>query len=677
MAKSPFKEMFDIKADNYPSQRIALVYGKKRYTWKDCQNRINRLSYSLKKKLKVKKGDKVAILFHNTPEFLESNIALQALGAIPVPVNYRYVKSELEFLLNNCDAIGLIFEGDLLDLVLETKSSASKVRFYVGTKGKKPLPRDIINYEQLIKEGKNKKTKAKVDWQDVAVIIYTGGTTGRPKGVMLTYENMMSNQEGVINLLIKFLPSVADLDYPNFARNKGEEKILRVLNFFLGQMYSKLFTDPNDRKVIVYELPTKSEEGAVPIPPLTLRQVEGRLKMFHGKPEPEKIDVLFYGQLMDQMRDLVNTLPKSYSRKGKLSLMPKLIYKFLFGGIKISGKRSDRMQIIKSLSAKPEDEHITIMLITPPLFHLASYALFILNWMVSGSTVVLPKSPSFNPPEIIELMDRENVNWTFFVPTMWKRLIKYLDSEKPDLRLKDLEVAFSGAALLRAKVKKQILKYFPNTLLLDVFGQTEMAPAASVKIDGEESTIRDRSVGKLVSNVEVKIIDDSGKEVPEGTTGEICYKSSAVMKGYYGDKEKTAKTIDEDGWLHSGDLGYLKDGELYTIERKKECINTGGEKVFPLEVEEIIIEHPCVEDVCVIGVPDEDWGSTVRAVVILKEGKSATSEEIMEYCKGKMAGYKKPRSVVFADEFPISPVGKVLRQKIREMYGKPDLPDKT
>ncbi|MHA1386371.1 MAG: class I adenylate-forming enzyme family protein, partial [Candidatus Helarchaeota archaeon] len=562
MGKSPFKEMFDIKADNYPKDRIALVYGKKHYTWKDVQKRINKLAYSLKKVLKVKKGDKVAILFHNRPEFLECNIALQSLGAIPVPVNYRYVKSELEFLLNNCDAIGLIFEGELLDLVLETRPSAPNVRFYVSTKAEKPLPNDILSYEQLLNQGKNKKTKTKVDWDDVAVIIYTGGTTGRPKGVMLTYENMMSNQEGVINLLINFLPNVKDIDYPHFARNKGEEKLLRVLNFFLGQMYQKLFTDPNDRKIIVYELPTKEEDGVVAIPPLTLRQVEGKLKMFHGK--PEKFDVLFHGQLMDQLRDLVNLLPKSYSRRGKLSIMPKLIWKFLFGGIKITGKRSDRMQIIKSMSAKPEEEHVTVMLITPPLFHLASYALFILNWMVSGATVVLPESPSFNPPEIIELMEREQVNWTFFVPTMWKRLIKYLDKEKPDARIEALEVAFSGAALLRAKVKKQILKYFPKALLLDVFGQTEMAPAASVKIDGDESTIRDRSVGKLVSNVEVKIIDEEGNEVPEETIGEICYRSKAVMKGYYGDEQKTSETIDKDGWLHSGDLGYLKDGELFT-----------------------------------------------------------------------------------------------------------------
>ncbi len=667
MTKSPFYKMFSIKAKNYPKDRVAVVYGKQKYTWKDEYRRVNKLAYSLKKKLKVKKGDKVAILFHNKPEFLESNLALQALGAIPVPVNFRYVASELEFLLNNCDATGLIFEGELLDLVEKVRPSAPNVRFYVckRTEGQE-IPEDMYDYEELIRKGKNKEIKDNVSWDDICVIIYTGGTTGRPKGVMLTYENMMINQEATINLMMSFLPSVKDLDYPKYARSRSEAKLLDVLNMFIGQIYRQLFKGPEDKKIVVFELPVK--EGAVPVPPMTIRQVDGKIKMYRGK--AEKYDVLFKGTLIQQIRDLVNILPKAYSLKGKLGVMPSLIYKFLFGGIHMEGSFGDRMGIIKSLSAKPEDEKITVMLITPPLFHLAAYALFILNWLISGATIVLPADPSFRADKIIELMKENNVTWTFFVPTMWKWIVEYLEKEKPDMRIESLEVAFSGAALLRAKVKKKILKFFPNTLILDVFGQTEMAPAASVKIDGEEETIKDRCVGKIVPNIEVKIIDDNGNEVPEGTIGEILYRGPNIMKGYYGDEEKTKKTIDEEGWLHSGDLGYIKDGELYTIERKKECINTGGEKVFPLEVEEIIAEHPAVKDVVVIGVPDETWGSVVRAVIIPK--KKVTEQEIIDFCKDKMAGYKKPRSVIFVDEFPISPVGKVLRAKIREQWGKPD-----
>ena len=127
----------------------------------------------------------------------------------------------------------------------------------------------------------------------------------------------------------------------------------------------------------------------------------------------------------------------------------------------------------------------------------------------------------------------------------------------------------------------------------------------------------------------------------------------------------------EDGWFKSGDLGYLdENGEIRVADRKKECINTGGEKVFPLEVEEVLSQHPKVDDVCVIGVPDEEWGNTIRAVVQLKPGQMAEGQEIRDFCRGKLAGYKIPRTCVFADELPHSPVGKMLRQKIRELYGK-------
>jgi acyl-CoA synthetase (AMP-forming)/AMP-acid ligase II len=128
----------------------------------------------------------------------------------------------------------------------------------------------------------------------------------------------------------------------------------------------------------------------------------------------------------------------------------------------------------------------------------------------------------------------------------------------------------------------------------------------------------------------------------------------------------------KDGWFKSGDLGYLdENGEIRVVDRKKECINTGGEKVFPLEVEEVIKQHSQVDDVCVIGVPDDEWGHTIRAVIQLKPGEVPGEQEIRDFCRGELAGYKIPRTVVFADELPHSPVGKMLRQQVRERYGDP------
>jgi acyl-CoA synthetase (AMP-forming)/AMP-acid ligase II len=142
------------------------------------------------------------------------------------------------------------------------------------------------------------------------------------------------------------------------------------------------------------------------------------------------------------------------------------------------------------------------------------------------------------------------------------------------------------------------------------------------------------------------------------------------MKGYYKDEGKTAETM-TDGWFRSGDLGYIDaEGEVRLVDRKNECINTGGEKVFPLEVEEVIHLLPKVEEVCIIGVPDEEWGSTVRAVVQLQPGERLTAEEIVAFCRDQLAGFKIPRSVLFVDELPLSAAGKVLRAKIREQYGQ-------
>jgi len=226
-----------------------------------------------------------------------------------------------------------------------------------------------------------------------------------------------------------------------------------------------------------------------------------------------------------------------------------------------------------------------------------------------------------------------------------------------------------------ARIKREILDYFPNALIVDGFGQTEMAPVTTLKVDADPGTIRERSVGTLLQGLEVKIVNDHGEEVDGQAVGELWYRGPSVMKGYFRDEEKTREVLDADGWFHSGDLAYRgEDGEIYTVERKQECINSGGEKIFPQEVEEILLTHPGVEEACVIGVPDEDWGESVRAVVVPRSGAGLTAEELIQWCRGRMAGYKKPKSVVFAPSLPISPVGKILRKQIKDAYGVPSPP---
>jgi acyl-CoA synthetase (AMP-forming)/AMP-acid ligase II len=281
------------------------------------------------------------------------------------------------------------------------------------------------------------------------------------------------------------------------------------------------------------------------------------------------------------------------------------------------------------------------------------------------SSYVLPDAISFDPGLILQLLEREQVDQMGNVPTGWRKLVSFPDAKNFDTS--SLKLAATGGGACSAALKRQIFELFPKAVIIDAFGQTEMTPVTSFRLDADPDSIVDRSVGKAI--VEAKIVDENGAEVPQGEIGEILYRSSTVMKGYYKDDEKTREVI-EDGWFRSGDLGYFdENGEIRTVDRKKECINTGGEKVFPLEVEEIIQTHPKVDTVCVIGVPDEEWGSTVRAVVQLRAGEQMDADEVRDHCRGELAGYKIPRTVVFTEEIPFSPAGKLLRQQVREAHG--------
>jgi acyl-CoA synthetase (AMP-forming)/AMP-acid ligase II len=666
MRISPFKESIAIKARYLPQDRVAIIYGDEKISWYELNERINRLGNGLRT-LGIKKDDKVAILFHNTPAFVESNIAIQGIGAIPVPVNYRYVASELEYLLDNSDAKCLIFEEEALPIVEEVQEKVPNLKYYICQGGKKH--NGYRDYEELVEDSYNIELCARpaLSDEDLALICYTGGTTGRSKGVMLSYHSIQYNQEAVFNFLMRLLPSAKDVDKAAFARNEFERKINLAAGMFGGSIFD-FMSDPTLRdKVFVYEAPLKKGPG---LPPITMATKEGKIKFFSGK--PKKWDAKLYGHIGDHIRDFVNLMPYKYSMKGRMELLPKLVWRFLLGGIKISGPLDVRVAIVRALMKVPkESKHPMTMLIIPPLFHLASYALFMVQWLYSGSPIVFPRSQSFDPEEILKLVERERVSFLFLVPTMWKRLLETPGIENYDLS--SLKIAVTGASLMQAKYKKLILRYFPNAMVLDAFGQTEMAPVTSIKLSADEGNVKDRSVGNTLAGIEVRIVDEEGIDVKDGEIGELWYRGPTIMKGYYKDEEKTKAVIDAEGWFHSGDLAYRgPDWEIYTVERKKECINTGGEKVFPLEVEEVILEHPKVDNVCVIGVPNEDWGETVRAVVVPRSGvQDLTEGEIIEWCVGKVAGYKKPRSVIFTKKLPLSPVGKVLRAKIREEFGKP------
>jgi len=662
-----FLEAILIKSKYYPKDRIAVIYGDEYITWKQLMERINRLANGLKK-LNVKKGDKIAFLFYNSPQFLETNFAIQELGAIPVPMNFRYVASEMKYLLNNSDSKIFIFHHDILDEVLKIKDKLPNISFFIHYGPNTPY--DMIDYEDLIRDSPNKLIKINMKVDDIAVIIYTGGTTGRPKGVMLTYNNILNNEEAAISFLTSILPPVDELDLPVYAKNEFQRRILEAHKTSLTgipEVFFEKYPQYND-KVLVIEQPAKIGPS---IPAMTYVIREGKMKALVGKPPEGKYHIRVYLAVADQMRDLANMKPLTYSKWGRFIYTLKLLKLLLKGRIKIEGEKELVKAVKNAMKSKQEEEEIQKTIMVPPLFHLASYAVFLVSWIFQGATVVFPKSKKFNPKEVLEMIDREKLKQIFLVPTMWKRVIDYLESSKRKFDLSSINVCLTGAAVLRAKYKKKLLEYFKNAIILDAFGQSEMAPVATMKIDGDIEMVKDRCVGIPIPEVEIKVVDENNNLVPEGVIGELCYRSPSVMKGYYKDPVKTKETIDEDGFLHSGDLGYIKNGEVFVVERKKECINTGGEKVYPVEVEEILLEHPSIDQVAVIGVPDEEWGEIIRAIIVPKKGTNITENEVKNFVEGKIAGYKKPKSIIFVDELPISPVGKVLRQKIREKWGKP------
>ena len=669
MKKSPFKKFISIKANHYPKDRIAIVHGNKRITWKELNEHINRLGNGLRKNLDAEKGDKIALILYNSPEFLESNFACQGIGAIPTPINYRLVGNEFEYIINNCDAKILIFDEDLLTIIQEIRDKLPLIEHYIFVGPKENTPEDMINYYQLIEDNKNKELKANVSYNDIGLILYTGGTTGMPKGVVLTYDNLVTNIEMVGVFMTNALPPVSKLEKGKKSKNSLNKKIQQGMKVLSGLSIFQALSDEEDlaKKISIIEILSDSN---LKIPPMTATGGEDGLELYYGKAKEWDIHAkVFLGQ---EIRDLAESGPLSYSTRGKLKNFFPMIWKYLVGGSKgvsIKGPLKLKFKLIGASTKTPTPEDIINLLLLPPLFHSAGY-IFLVQWLLFGCKLVMPENKSFNPKEIIEYLHNENIHITLCVPTMWKRIIEYPNIKNYDF--KNLIIAMSGGALLKGKYKKKMIELFPNALIFDALGQTEMSPIVSVKLDGDVETVKDRSIGKMIAGLEYKIVNDDGKEVPDGEIGEICYKSSTIMKEYYKDQEKTKASMTEDGYFYSGDLAYRgEDGEVYIVDRKKSCINTGGEKVYALEVEECIMDHPKVKNVCVIGVPNDEWGSIVRAVVELKKGESTTEEEIKNFCKGKIAGFKKPRSVIFIEEFPITPVGKIQRGKVKKKYGIP------
>jgi len=324
--------------------------------------------------------------------------------------------------------------------------------------------------------------------------------------------------------------------------------------------------------------------------------------------------------------------------------------------------------------ASPEKEERNLLSV--PLYHIAGIQAM-LAAVYGGRTLVLMRQ--FEVKKWMELVQEESVTRAMLVPTMLKWVIDDPDFHRYDLS--SLKVVTYGAASMPFQVIKTAIEKMPWVKFINAFGQTETASTITVlgpddhviegtKEEKEKKLERlSSSIGKPLPDVELKIVDEKGNDLPVNQVGEIFARGTRIMSGYWRDDTKTSQVKTEDGWLKTGDKGWVdEDGYVFLAGRGDDMIIRGGENISPEEVENVLYSHPDIEDAAVIGVSDPEWGQEPWAVVVLKQGKTADSKQITDYCRSRLAGFKRPRKVVFTDNLPRNTVGKVLRKILRNRY---------
>ncbi len=311
-----------------------------------------------------------------------------------------------------------------------------------------------------------------------------------------------------------------------------------------------------------------------------------------------------------------------------------------------------------------------VILHAAPLSH--GSGLYALPNIGKAAANIILESKSFDPEMVFKAIQEYRVTNMFAAPTMVKLMVESPAVDKYDHRsLKSL--IYGGSPMLVEDLKKAMAKLGP--CLIQLFGQGE-SPMTITYLPHRDHILRGppdqmkrlASAGIPRTDVEVKIFDSDDQELPPGQMGEIVTRSDLVMKGYWHNPDATRETL-KNGWLHTGDMGYMDENRyLFIMDRSKDMIISGGENIYPREIEEVLIKHPAVREVAVIGIPDLKWGEAIKAVVSLVEGKSATEDELIAFCKDNIASYKKPKSVDFVDELPKNNYGKILKRELRDKY---------
>ena len=513
-------DMLRVNAVKYADKEAALDKYRS-MTFKEWNERVNKLGNAMMKRLGLKKGDHFAVLSYNCVEWFEIYAASAKTGLVTIPVLFRLAPPEMEYVINHSEAKAIIVQDEFVDVVNSLRDKLPNVKHYIyfseHEDKKRKVPEGYIGYEELIDSGDADEPGVKVDILDPWVIMYTGGTTGLPKGVIKSH----------MSLVAQYLISIPEHEFEH-----------------------------DDRALLVL-----------------------------------------------------------------------------------------------------------------PLCHINSlYYSFVFTYI--GGTIMAYNMRSFDPEDLLRTMAEYKITFTSLVPTHYIMILSLPDEVKKKYDVSCVKKLLISSAPARRETKLAIMDFFKNSRLWEAYGSTEAGIVTILK--PHEQFTKLGSIGREVIGSDlIKLYDENGNEITEpNKVGELYSRSPMLFDGYWKNPEKTEESFIGE-YFSAGDMAYRdEDGYYYLVDRKANMIITGGENVYPSEVEKVIGAHPAVKDVAVVGLPHEKWGEAVTAVVILHEGKTATAEEIREFCRGKIAGYKIPKDVIFIkdEEMPRSAAGKILHRKLRERY---------
>ncbi|HOP47723.1 MAG TPA: long-chain-fatty-acid--CoA ligase [Desulfobacteraceae bacterium] len=498
----------------YNSEKTALIEGERQYSFRDFADRANRMGNALLS-LGVNKGDRVAVLSHNSIECAECYFNIPNAGLILVMINFRLAAGEIKTILEDSGAAVLIVDKKYVDSVEQIRDKLPEVRHFVFIGEKSALPKGYLHYESMIDGASSSFPEISLEEDDLAALIYTSGTTGAPKGCMATHRNLYHAGRSL-----------------NIVLNLGEKDV----------------------------------------------------------------------------------------------------------------------EIIAS-----------------PLFHATGISC-IMPAVYAGLTSVI--MPQWDVAEFLRLVETYRVSTGMIATPMLLFLVDYPDVSKYDVS--SLKYIFFAGAPVTPVIYKKAIEIFGN-VFIHLFGTSETVGHTAILMPGDVERALETgndeifsSCGRSSPDMESMVVDDADQPVTPGVVGEIKVRGLGTTLGYWNKKEMTGEVY-RNGWYYPLDLCRVDDrGYIYVVDRKKDMIITGGENVYPAEVENVLYKHPNVRQVSVIGLPDPKWGEVVTAVVVPKNGADFDPDELRDFCRKEIAGYKTPKKVIFMESLPMGTSGKILKYRLRD-----------